>query len=110
MDYALSEHQQAFREAAERFAREKLGPHYQRRARQDRIDRAMLKEMGDLGLIGVDLPEKYGGLGGGSATSELSGYSVLTADSLSGAAALAKGCPVLEHGGSVEVYETIDVM
>ena len=48
--------------------------------------------------------------GGGTATSELSGYSVLTADSLSGAAELAKGCPVLENGGSVEVYETIDVM
>ena len=62
MDYAPSEQQQAFREAAERFARHKLAPHYQARARQDRIDRAMLKEMGGLGLIGVDLPEQYGGL------------------------------------------------
>ena len=69
MDYALSEQQQAFREAAGRFARQKLAPHYQKRAKQDRIDRAMLKEMGDLGLIGVDLPEKYGGLGESSATS-----------------------------------------
>ena len=68
MDYAPSEQQQAFREAAERFAREKLAPHYQARARQDRIDRAMLKEMGSLGLIGVDLPEQYGGLGESSVT------------------------------------------
>ena len=36
--------------------------------RQDRIDRALLKEMGGLGLIGVDLPEKYGGLGESSVT------------------------------------------
>ena len=68
MDYALSEQQQAFRETAERFARQKLLPHYQRRAKQERIDRAMLKEMGDLGLIGVDLPKQYGGLGESSAT------------------------------------------
>jgi cyclohexanecarboxyl-CoA dehydrogenase len=68
MDYALSEQQQAFRETAQRFARQKLAPHYQKRAKQDRIDRAMLKEMGGLGLIGVDLPEQYGGLGESSAT------------------------------------------
>ena len=41
---------------------------------------------------------------------ELSGYSVINADSLSAAADMAKGCPVLASGGSVEVYETIDVM
>ena len=69
MDYALSEQQQAFREAASRFARQKLAPHYQSRARQHRLDRALLREMGDLGLIGVDLPEQYGGLGASSATS-----------------------------------------
>lgn len=45
---------------------------------------------------------------GGS--SSLSGYSVLSADSLSAASELAKGCPVLAAGGSVEVYEAIDVM
>jgi cyclohexanecarboxyl-CoA dehydrogenase len=58
MNYALSEQQQAFRETAQRFARHKLAPHYQKRAKQDQIDRAMLKEMGELGLIGVDLPEQ----------------------------------------------------
>ena len=68
MDYALSEQQQAFRETAERFAKEKLAPHYQKRATEDRIDRALMKEMGALGLIGADLPEQYGGLGESSVT------------------------------------------
>lgn len=68
MDYALSEQQQAFREAAARFAREKLAPYYQKRAAEDRIDRTMLREMGALGLIGADLPEQYGGLGESSVT------------------------------------------
>ena len=45
-----------------------------------------------------------------AASSGLSGYSVLRADSLDAAAELAKGCPVLANGGSVDVYETIEVM
>src|SRR5664279_2492693 len=69
MDYALSEQQQAFQAAAERFAKQKLAPHYQGHAKENRIDRALMKEMGGLGLIGVDLPEKYGGLSESSATS-----------------------------------------
>src|ERR1700732_541699 len=68
MDYALNEQQQAFQAAAERFAKQKLAPHYQKRAKENHIDRALMKEMGSLGLIGVDLPEKYGGLGESSAT------------------------------------------
>ena len=43
----------------------------------------------------------------GAATAGLSGYSVLQADSLDAAAVLAKGCPVLEIGGTVEVYEAL---
>jgi hypothetical protein len=41
------------------------------------------------------------------ASSSLSGYSVVKADSLDAAVQMAKGCPVLKNGGSVEVYETI---
>lgn len=44
------------------------------------------------------------------AASGLSGYSVLKADSLDAAATLAKGCPHLAAGGSVEVYETFNAM
>lgn len=44
------------------------------------------------------------------AASDISGYSVLKADSLDAAATLAKGCPHLSAGGTVEVYETFDPM
>ncbi len=37
----------------------------------------------------------------------LSGYSIVSADSLDSAVELAKGCPVLEIGGAVDVYEAI---
>lgn len=71
MDTTLNEQQEAFREAAQRFAAEKLAPHYQKRATEHRLDRAMLREMGSLGLIGVDIPETYGGLGESSVTAGL---------------------------------------
>jgi len=47
---------------------------------------------------------------GGAADSQLTGYSVVKADSLDAATSLAGGCPVLSHGGSVDIYETIEVM
>jgi hypothetical protein len=37
----------------------------------------------------------------------LTGYSIVSADSLDSAVELAKGCPVLEVGGAVDVYETL---
>ncbi len=37
----------------------------------------------------------------------LTGYSIVAADSLDAAVKLAKGCPVLEVGGAVDVYEAI---
>lgn len=39
--------------------------------------------------------------------SALTGFSVVTATDISGASALAKGCPLLREGGTVEVYEAI---
>lgn len=38
------------------------------------------------------------------------GYTVLRADSLEAAVELAKGCPVLAGGASIQVAETVDVM
>jgi hypothetical protein len=53
---------------------------------------------------------KSDGTVGESAGSALTGYSVVKADSLARATELAKGCPVLDGGGSVDVYETHAVM
>jgi hypothetical protein len=39
----------------------------------------------------------------------LTAYSIVTADSLDAAVELAKGCPVIETGGAVDVYEAIAV-
>ena len=40
----------------------------------------------------------------------VSGYSMITADSIEAALEQAKGCPILAAGGSVEVAEIVEIM
>ena len=75
-----SDDQLAFQETARRFAREKLAPGYQRREVEGRIDRALVRQMGGLGLIAPELPEEVGGLGTPSVTSGLIAEAIGYAD------------------------------
>jgi hypothetical protein len=72
---------------------------------------------GELGSAIVDPGNPFAGSSavssggvGEAAGSGLTGYSVVQADDLATASELAKGCPVLSGGGSVDVYETLAVM
>jgi len=60
----LSEEEKMFRDTVLRFARERVGPHV--RAMDDagvfRSD--LLREMFELGLMGIEIPEEFGGQGG----------------------------------------------
>ena len=80
MSFDLNDDQLAFQETARRFAREKLAPGYQRREVEGRIDRALVREMGALGLIAPELPEEMGGLGAPSLTSGLIAEAIGYAD------------------------------
>jgi hypothetical protein len=44
-------------------------------------------------------------LGASAAETTLGGYSLIRAGSLDAAVAIARGCPMLDHGGAVEVCE-----
>lgn len=68
MSATLTEEQRAIQEVAQRFARERLAPGYMAREQTGTIDRALVREMGALGLIGADLPAEHGGLGASSVT------------------------------------------
>ncbi|HIF08407.1 MAG TPA: cyclohexanecarboxyl-CoA dehydrogenase [Sneathiellales bacterium] len=63
MDFAFTDEQLAIKETAERFAREKLAPDYQKREADGQLDRALVREMGELGLIAPDMAEEHGGPG-----------------------------------------------
>jgi hypothetical protein len=71
----------------------------------------------DLGSAVVDGgaamgPARTVGLGGSvsdGGSRGLTGYSIVSADSLDSAVELAKGCPVVGIGGAVDVYEAISM-
>lgn len=45
----------------------------------------------------------------GGGANPLSGYTVVSASSIDEAVALAKGCPIVSAGGSIEVAEALDM-
>jgi len=60
----MNDAHQSVRDLAHRFARERLKPFYMERERNEtRVDRALLRQMGELGLIAPEIPEAFGGLG-----------------------------------------------
>ncbi|OYD14478.1 acyl-CoA dehydrogenase [candidate division WOR-3 bacterium JGI_Cruoil_03_51_56] len=65
MEYFLTEIQQEIRKLAWRFAQEKMKPVRAELDKTSEFPYKLMKELGDLGLMGVYIPEEYGGLGGG---------------------------------------------
>ncbi|PCJ20447.1 MAG: cyclohexanecarboxyl-CoA dehydrogenase [Gammaproteobacteria bacterium] len=61
MDFSLSEDQILIKQIADKFSKEKLLPDYQKRESDSCIDPDLIREMGQLGLIGSDLSAVYGG-------------------------------------------------
>jgi glutaryl-CoA dehydrogenase len=51
------------RDAARAFAQEKLQPGVVAACREEKTDPGIFAEMGEMGLLGVTVPEQYGGLG-----------------------------------------------
>ena len=61
----LSEDERMLRDAARAYAEEKLLPRVTEAYREEKTDPAIFPEMGEMGLLGVTIPEQYGGLGAG---------------------------------------------
>ncbi|MCC2675977.1 MAG: aliB [Ramlibacter sp.] len=62
----VDEDLEALAEQARRFASKRVAPGFQERDRTRVLDRALMREMGELGFIAPELPEECGGLGLGS--------------------------------------------
>jgi len=56
----LAEDEQLIQDTARAYAQEKLLPRVIDAYREEKTDRAIFNEMGELGLLGVTLPEDYG--------------------------------------------------
>ena len=63
MDFGLSAEQEAIRDTARQFAKTRLLPAYQTLDQTGALDRAVIREMGELGLIAATVAEALGGAG-----------------------------------------------
>lgn len=60
----LSEEEQMFQSAVRQFAREQIGPHVREMDDTAHFRPDLLRQMFELGLMSIEIPEEYGGQGG----------------------------------------------
>ena len=63
LDDQLSDEERMLRDAASAYAQEKLAPRIIEAYREESFDPGIFAEMGEMGLLGVTIPEEYGGIG-----------------------------------------------
>ena len=63
LEAQLSDEERMIRDTAHAYVQEKLAPRVMEAFAQEKTDRAIFSEMGELGLLGVTVPEEYGGVG-----------------------------------------------
>ncbi|HEY7051067.1 MAG TPA: acyl-CoA dehydrogenase family protein [Mycobacterium sp.] len=73
--WETDQHRELRKHAAE-FLRKEATPNQERWAQNHQVDREFWTKLGDAGLLGLDLPERYGGTGGDF------GYSAVVAEEL----------------------------
>lgn len=63
LDDQLTEEERMLRDAAHAYAQDRLMPRVIEAWREEHTDPAIFAEMGQMGLLGVTIPEEYGGIG-----------------------------------------------
>src|SRR5207249_10450907 len=60
----LSEEERLFQTTVRRFAREQIAPHVREMDEAALFRKEIVRQFFDLGLMGIEIPEEYGGQGG----------------------------------------------
>ncbi|NTX06609.1 acyl-CoA dehydrogenase family protein [Myxococcus sp. CA051A] len=103
MNLELTETQTLIRETARKFARERVAPLARELDRQERFPTEIFKELGELGLLGVNIPAKYGGSEAGAVSYALAMMEMAAADaSTSVAMAVTNMCAELINAFGTE--------
>src|SRR5256714_3845547 len=63
LNHQLTDEERLVRDTTEGYAQEKLQPRVTSAYLDERFDREILSEMGELGLLGATIPHEYGGAG-----------------------------------------------
>ncbi|WP_027056861.1 acyl-CoA dehydrogenase [Mesorhizobium erdmanii] len=77
----LSEDERMVRDGAAAFAADKLAPRIEEAYLNETFDTAIFREMGEAGLLGINIPEEFGGLGASYVTYGLVAREVERVDS-----------------------------
>ncbi|TPL92473.1 acyl-CoA dehydrogenase [Mesorhizobium sp. B2-3-12] len=77
----LSEDERMVRDGAASFAADKLAPRIEEAYLNETFDTAIFREMGEAGLLGINIPEEFGGLGANYVTYGLVAREVERVDS-----------------------------
>ena len=63
MGFIYTDEQESIRELVRDFAKNELEPRAARMDQEEKLDPDIIKMMGEMGLMGIGIPEEYGGLG-----------------------------------------------
>jgi alkylation response protein AidB-like acyl-CoA dehydrogenase len=63
MDFDLSEHHRLLRQSVRDFARAEIAPHAQTWDKEERFPTELVPKLAQMGLLGIRIPEEYGGSG-----------------------------------------------
>ena len=76
MDFSFSDEQRMFRETVYRFAREEIAPLCEEADLKSEFSFDVWRKLGEMGLLGLPIPEEYGGQGADIVTCCLAGEAV----------------------------------
>lgn len=79
MDFGFTDEQLMFRDQVIRFAKKEIAPSSEENDRQGRFDLASFRKLGEFGLLGLHLPEEFGGGGADVVTTVFADVHSLTA-------------------------------
>ncbi len=80
MNFDLTEEQRAIQSLCREFARDEVAPQAERNDREERFPYELVKKMGELGLMGLPFPERYGGAGADTVSYALAVMEIARAD------------------------------
>jgi short-chain 2-methylacyl-CoA dehydrogenase len=109
MDFDLTGEQRRWRDLARDFARSEIQPRAERLDREQRFPYDVIAEMARLGLMGLTLPEEYGGSGGDFVAYNLALEEISRADTSVGItmeAHISLGCAPIATYGTPHQKET----
>jgi cyclohexanecarboxyl-CoA dehydrogenase len=80
VDFALNDEQRAFRDAVAAFARDRLAGDYAGADRRGAFREGLVREMAEIGLVGLRIPQEHGGQGADALSAGLAAEEVSRAD------------------------------